>query len=1201
MDTGSGCSIIDLGTLQRIGLDNCIDKSSPKALINASGDTMKILGTVKIDVTIAGSQPRNHVFQVLDSVTYSNVLLGRDFMRHFGSVQFDFARNSIQLGKLSLSGLSPNTARVRLCENVTIPPRSEAVLLVKSSTKNSLLPGDFEPKIGPKIKGLYATRSRVIPNIDGVFQITVLNVNSSDITLKSRTSMGFIQPADEIVMSVAPDENLTSTLADIKISDRLSRDEKSEVTRLIKEYQDIFAANPKKPKQTTLLEHRIITNDALPVSHKPRRVPVAWEKDMDQQVSEMLANDIIRPSSSPWNAPVILVKKKDNSTRFVCDFRGVNDVTKRDTYPLPHIKDVIDKMAGARYWTTLDAASAYWSIPLAESDKEKTAFSVPHGKYEFNVTPYGLSNAGSSYQRMIDMCLSGLSTERVLAYMDDIVIFNSTFQEHIQDLAAVFDRLRLANVTLKGSKCVFAAESVDFLGYELSSQGIKPQHRLTQAIDQFSPPESRKELKRFLGLSGFYRSFIQDYAVISEPLNKLTCDNVPFLWTNQCESAFKELKRRLTSQPVLAFPKLNETFTVEVDASDYAAGGVLSQTGEDGLLHPIAYFSTAFKGSQRQWAPITKEAFALVLAVRHWHVYLAGTEFILNTDHNPLVHLRKQKDPRGKFGRWIAELEEYDYTVKYIRGKDNVKADSLSRDRCANDNQPISSFEDKVYATVVENSTFLAQLRQEQNTDPLISRAKRLVAAGEIILQGRLKRVQNQLRVEDDVLTKSGRPIVPASLRRFVLSEIHNVAHFGTDKTYALIKERFFWPNMYGHVKRFVTNCTPCQQTKCDTSPPKAPLLPMVIPDAPMQFIALDVSYMPKNNKGFEYFLIIGDLFSKYIEAVPMKDQTAPTIINALMTRWIYTHGTPHFILSDQGSNVDGETVKEICNTLGIEKRRSSAYHSQGNGFAERNIRNVKDMLRTVLLQRKLNQSKWVSLLPELVFALNTSESKATKCIPFNVVFGRDARLPIDVLFDHDRLDCPRDINTAAEYAEDRNFALKDVYDTVITNLQLSKEKMQAQYNKNIRFIDHKAGDKVWLKVKYYKTGENRKLAPRRRGPWTVIKKLPNGVNFEIVNDQTKDKKIVHHDRLSPIREGTEEDGEARHITINRRTSIKGRKPDNSDASDSTDSESSDSDDSNDYSPDTDDDNQVQHRQYPLRNRIARQIPNNIPWSAIQI
>lgn len=308
----------------------------------------------------------------------------------------------------------------------------------------------------------------------------------------------------------------------------------------------------------------------------------------------------------------------------------------------------------------------------------------------------------------------------------------------------------------------------------------------------------------------------------------------------------------------------------------------------------------------------------------------------------------------------------------------------------------------------------------------------------------------------------------------------------------------------------------------------------MVIPDAPMQFIAIDVAYMPSANKGFEYFLIIGDIFSKYIEAVPMKDQTAATIVNALMTHWIYIHGIPNFILSDQGSNVDGDTVKEIYNILGIEKRRSSAYHSQGNGFAERNIRNVKDMLQTVLLQRKLNQSKWASLLSELVFALNTSESKATKCIPFNVVFGRAARLPIDVLFDHDHLDCPKDVNTAAEYAEDRNFALKDVYDVVITNLQLSKERMQAQYNKNIRFIDHKTGDKVWLKVKYYKTGENRKLAPRRRGPWTVVKKLPNGVNFEIVNDQTKEKKIVHHDQLSPVKEGAAEEGETRDIIVNR-------------------------------------------------------------------
>ena len=239
---------------------------------------------------------------------------------------------------------------------------------------------------------------------------------------------------------------------------------------------------------------------------------------------------------------------------------------------------------------------------------------------------------------------------------------------------------------------------------------------------------------------------------------------------------------------------------------------------------------------------------------------------------------------------------------------------------------------------------------------------------------------------------------------------------------------------------------------------------------------------MPKDHHGFQYFLLIDDIFSKYIHAVPLKDQTAPVIADALLSHWIYHNGTPYFMLSDQGSNVDGDVIKEICNILGIEKRRSSAYHSQGNGFAERNIRSVKEMLRSVLLQRKAQQSKWRSFLPELVFALNTSISKATRCVPYNVVFGRSARLPIDTLFNHDQI-LLYDATSPADYAEDRSFILKDVFDIVLKNLQLNSTKMQVQYNKDIRFHNYRKGDKVWLNVKYYKSGENRKVSPRRRGP----------------------------------------------------------------------------------------------------------------------
>ena len=290
---------------------------------------------------------------------------------------------------------------------------------------------------------------------------------------------------NEIVSKIDSQEAENSSIpqSNVNHGNNISDDEKDQLKALISKYGGIFASNPRKLTPVRNMTHRIITNDAQPVRMKPYHIPHAWNKEVSDQVQQMLDNGIIRPSSSPWNAPVILVKKKDDSMRFVCDFRGLNDVTKKDSYPLPHIRDVIDRMEGAQFWTTLDAASAYWSMPVAEEDKEKTAFSVPRGKFEFNVTPFGLCNAGASYQRMIDITLAGLPSDRVLAYMDDIVIFSGNFQEHLHNLEQVFQRLQSSGISLKLSKCVFACDKVNFLGFELSKGGIKPQARLTEAID----------------------------------------------------------------------------------------------------------------------------------------------------------------------------------------------------------------------------------------------------------------------------------------------------------------------------------------------------------------------------------------------------------------------------------------------------------------------------------------------------------------------------------------------------------------------------------------------------------------------------------------------------------------------------------------------------------------------------------------------
>lgn len=1199
LDTGASCSIIDLGTIQNLGLDKNIIKSTHE-LIDASGNDMSIAGSVDLNVHSRDFRVVQNM-KVLNSKTFRNVILGRDFLSHFKTVEFDFVGNRVKLGNQWSNCVEIRGKElVRLNEKTSVAGRTETVIQVKCKKSTALITADFEPIPISEKPGIYATYCRVIPNIEGVFNITLLNVTDQSIELDCDQMIGHLVSTDKSVSVIEPVSAATSPTKDnIVVGSNLSMTEKEQISSLICKYKDVFASNPKKPNLVKNMKHRIITNNEQPVNRKPYRVPYAWHAEVDKQIQEMVDNNIIRPSSSPWNAPIILVRKKDNSMRFVCDFRGLNDVTKKDSYPLPRIRDVIDNMQGTEYWTTLDAASAYWSIPVAETDKEKTAFSVSRGKFEFNVMPFGLCNAGASYQRMMDINLAGLPTNRILAYMDDIVVFSKTFDEHLSSIEQLFQRLQTSGISLKLSKCVFASNKVDFLGFELSNVGIKPQSRLTDAINKYGVPSTKKELKGFLGLAGFYRDFIPDFAKISKPLNELTSDKTQFNWTPSCDQAFNKLKHLLSSEPVLHFPDLSKQFVLEVDASNYAVGGVLSQQGNDNKLHPVAYFSTALQKSQQNWSATSKEAFALVLAVRHWHVYLTGRHFVLNSDHNPLTHLRQQRDPRGKFGRWISELEEFDYSISYIRGKDNTKADALSRNHAANQSQPASEFENKIYASFLQNDSFLSQLKAAQLEDPLIKSNSALIASQQRVTQGRLKRIQSQLRIENGLLTKSGRPIIPASLRRFVVNEYHKSAHLGVDKMYSLLRDRFYWPNMYGYIRSFVTACETCQRTKSDSLPPKAPLVKTYIPNAPMQFVSLDIAYLPKDSHGYQYILLIGDVFSKYIEVIPLKDQTAQTVVDAFVKNWIYIHGTPFFLLTDQGSNVDGTVMRDICNLLGIEKRRSSAYHSPGNGFAERNIRSIKDMLRSVLLHRRLDQSKWRSVLPELVFALNTSFSKSTKCVPYSTVFGRSAVLPQDIVFqevpvdEHERL-------SASDYEEEVTSILSDVYKQVVEALELNKQKMQQYYNKNLRFYNYSEGQQVWLKTKHYKSGENRKLAPRRTGPWTVLKKLPNGVNFQIKNTRNETK-VVHHDRLSPVTTNEfplEEIGRPSHHSNSNDESSSCSDQFSSDDSASSDSDSSYSDSAEDSDVEVNP-NPDRNRTYPTRIRRARQIPGGIPWTAL--
>ena len=1173
MDSGAGRSVMDIGTLEEIAPDAKIlpDKLD---LCDASGNKMDVLGYCTLSLTITKlNRTVQHKFAILNVRSFKTLLLGRDFFKKMGPVTIDVGKNRIRIHGRWLKGEEP-TQRVRVNTRgkLTLPARSEHFICVSTKVNAALLDYEFIPaKILPQ--GVYITNARVRPDMKGDFVVGILNVTERDITLKTRMRMGNLVPCQDsrVCRVTETKENLSDAVKKVNYGENLTSEQVQSMRKIVEKRPQLFARDPKKPNITPIIKHSINTGEERPAYAKPRRMPPAMEVEIREHTDEMLKNNIIRPSESPWNCPIILLKKKGKS-RFVSDFRELNKKTKSDTYPLPNIKDCVERMEGATFWTTLDAASAYWSVELEEKDREKTAFSIPHGKFEFNVMTFGLKNAGATYQRMMDIVLSGLPPDRVMAYLDDIIIFSRSLEEHLRDVDKVLEKLELAGITLRPEKCIFGSNEVDYLGYHMNESGIRPQKQLVEAIQDFPCPTTKKEVRRFLGTAGFYRDFIRNFADISEPLRYLTKDATKFQWTTNCQEAFEKLKELLTQEPVLAFPITNKEFIVEVDASKVGVGGVLLQEQHDGSIRPVSYCSYALSPPQQNWETYSKEAFALVLSSRKWHPYLFGNKCIFRSDHDPLKNIRNKKDPRGKIANWLMELEEYDYVIKHVPGKENIAADCLSRSNTTAEPPP-SRLEEFVYSVV---DKFKESLCEAQSNDIVIQHALEELSTTGIITAGRLKRVGKQLRVEEGILTKSGRPVVPSSMQKCIVSEFHHCgdvkSHFGIEKTYDLIKSRFYWPNMFQTVTNVLSGCKICQQCKTDAKQPKAPLVPLIIPSRPMEFISIDIAYMEPDDEGYRYILVIGCVFSKFITAVSLKSQTADDIVEAIGKQWIYLHGTPRFMLSDKGSNVDGDTMNEVCRKLHIEKRRTSGYHAQGNGFAERSIRNIRELLRTALLDKALAPKHWREILRSIIFAVNTSKSRSINCTPFEVVFGRKPVLPVDIAFDTEGSGITA--ASAGEYLKDLKIQLLENIRHATKFLGISQEHMVKQYNKNLHFTNYQVNDKVWLHKKAFKKGENAKLSPRKSGPWKVVQVYPNKVNYKIEDEEGK-QQVIHHNRLSPMKEVQGADSDC----------------------------SSDESEPEQLGTAEEDIELMPHieRRYPARERQQREIPGTVSWDSVNL
>ncbi|KAG6455309.1 hypothetical protein O3G_MSEX009130, partial [Manduca sexta] len=435
--------------------------------------------------------------------------------------------------------------------------------------------------------------------------------------------------------------------------------------------------------RTDIITHNIDTGTTEPIRQRYYRMSPEKQRIVTEQVDEMLSLDVIEPCESPWSSPVLVVGKKDGKPRFCLDSRKLNSVTRKDAYCLPYVSEILDNLRDAKYLSSIDLSKAFWQIPIKKEDREKTAFYVPgRGTFQFKVTAFGLSNAPATQQRLVDKLFGPEFELKVFAYLDDIFIVSKTFEEHVSLLLRVLLKLQSSNLTVNLSKCQFFRTQLRYLGYLVDAQGLRTDPEKVEVILQYPTPTNRKEVKRFLGTTSWYRRFIPQFSTIAAPLNKLTSskkNTPPFQWSDAAEKAFVQLKSLLVNAPVLICPDFNYPFEVHTDASNFGVGGMLSQT-IDGVEHPVAYMSRSLSGPERNYSVTERETLAVLIALEHWRCYLDnGKPFTVYTDHAAIKWFLSLTNPTGRLARWGVRLSAFNFDIKHRRGKDNVIPDSLSR------------------------------------------------------------------------------------------------------------------------------------------------------------------------------------------------------------------------------------------------------------------------------------------------------------------------------------------------------------------------------------------------------------------------------------------------------------------------------------------------------------------------------------------
>lgn len=863
---------------------------------------------------------------------------------------------------------------------------------------------------------------------------------------------------------------------------------KEQLQKVLEKHKEVFEKLPEGLPPKRSVDHKIELEPGakppyLPIYHMS---PLELE-ELNRQLTELIEKGYIQPSKSPYGSPVLFVPKKNGKLRFCVDYRALNKLTVKNRYPLPRIDELLDRLQGAAYFSKIDLQSGYWQIRIAEEDVHKTAFRTRYGHFEWKVLPFGLTNAPATFQGLMNDIMRPYLDQFVIVYLDDICIYSKSPEEHVEHVDKVLSVLRKHKLYAGLDKCTFGVQEMEFLGHIVSKDGIKVDPKKVEAVQSWPVPQSVKEIRSFLGLTGYYRKFIRHYAHKALPLTELTKQDVTWHWSEKEQKAFEELKEALTAAPVLVSPNPELPYEVYTDASFYALGAVLMQDHGKGL-QPVAYLSRKLTPTERGYPIGDKEMLGIFWALNEWRCYLEGATFRVNSDHLNHTWFQSKKNLTRRQTKWSQWLESY-YSgaeIKYKKGKENIS-------------DPLSRRADLCTITSVSTSDLITEIREAYQRDsyydnpfPFLTNVDGLWYFGD------------RLAVPRDL-----------ALRQLIIRECHDCpssGHLGITKTFQRVATKFWWPHMSRSIYAYVKACSSCQLNKPSHQAPSGLMQPLPTPSAKWEHITMDlITDLPVTRRGYDSVVTFADRLSKQVHFAPtIKTVDAPKLAKIFRETIYKHHGMPKVIISDRDERFLSMFWKALFGTLGTELRYSTAYHPQTDGQSERANRTLEEILRHYVSPL---QDDWDEHLDLAEFAINSSVNPTTGYTPFYLMYGHHPATALDLA--NEAL-----VPQAQNFIENMSEALEHAK----AKIHEAHVRQATQVNKHRRDITFQVGDKVRLSTVNLQLPStmSKKLKSKFLGPFRV-EKVVSPVAYKLkLPSSLRIHPVFHVSLLQPWHEDAE-------------------------------------------------------------------------------